>query len=165
VLNRMRQRIQLPERDQYSRIVVRIPADLDQACRRLAKSEGWELGDICRSLVVLGACGSYLTLRPPEPQRPTSDNRFSSVAKEYLGARAYAPRTGRCSKLMTVRLPTGVARSLILYSKLTSRLRSHVYTRFLQAGLLMYLESEQRLAESLQKLGPRVGADANHDRR
>jgi len=161
----MRQRIQLPERDEYSRIVVRIPADLDQACRRLAKSEGWELGDICRSLVVLGACGSYLTLRPPEPQRPTSDNRFSSVAKEYLGARAYAPRTGRASKLMTVRLPTGVARSLALYSRLVSTLRSHVYARFLHAGLLMYLKSEQCLVESLQTAGPRVGADANHDRR
>jgi hypothetical protein len=165
VLNRMRQRIQLPEKNEYSRIVARVPADLERACRRLANGEGWALGDLCRNLIVLGACGSYLTLRPPEPQRPTSDNCFSSVAKEYLGARAYAPRTGRRSELMTVRLPTGVGRSLILYSKLTSRLRSHVYTRFLQAGLLMYLKSEQCLAESLQTASPRGGADANHCRR
>jgi len=87
------------------------------------------------------------------------------VLKEYLGARAYAPRTGRRSKLITVRLPTGVARSLLLYSRLVSTLRSHVYARLLQAGLLMYLKSQQRLAESLQAAGPRVGTDANHDRR
>ena len=161
----MRQRIQSPERDGYSRIVARIPADLDQACRRLAKSEGWELGDICRSLVVLGACGSYLTLRPSEPPKTISDSRFPGVLKQYLGGRAYAPRTGRRSKLMTARLPTGVARSLVLYSKLTARLRSHVYARFLQAGLLIYLTSEQRLAKGLEAAGPGVGVDANHRRR
>jgi hypothetical protein len=94
-----------------------------------------------------------------------SDGRFSSVLKEYLGARAYAPRTGRRSKLITVRLPTGVARSLILYSRLVSTLRSHVYARLLQAGLLMYLKSEQRLAESLQTASPRAGVDVNHGRR
>jgi hypothetical protein len=164
-LNRMRQRIQRSERDEYSRIVARVPADLEQACRCLANSEGWTLGDLCRSLIVLGACGSYLTLRSSEHQQPVSDGRSSSVLKEYFGARAYAPRTGRRSKLITVRLPTGVARSLILYSRLVSRLRSHVYARLLRAGLLMYLKSEQRLAESLQTAGPRVGADANHDRR
>jgi hypothetical protein len=66
---------------------------------------------------------------------------------------------------MTVRLPTGVARSLVLYSKLTARLRSHVYARFLQAGLLIYLTSEQRLAKGLEAAGPGVGVDANHRRR
>jgi len=161
----MRQRIQLPERDEYTRIVARVPADLEQACRRLANSEGWALGDLCRSLIVLGACGSYLTLCSSEPQPPMSDGRFSSVLKEYLGARAYAPRTGPRSKLITVRLPTGVARSLVLYSRLVSTLRSHVYARLLRAGLLMYLKSEQRLVESLQAGSPRAGADANHGRR
>ena len=161
----MRQRIQLPERDEYSRIVARIPAHLDQACRRLAKIEGWELGDLCRNLIVLGACGSYLTLRSSEPQKPTSDSHFSSVLKQYLGARAYAPRTGRRSRLMTVRLPTGVARSLVLYSKLTSRLRSHVCARFLQAGLLIYLTAKLRLARSLETAHLAVGLGANHDRR
>ena len=164
-MNRMRQRIQLPERDEYSRIVARVPADLEQACRRVANGEGWALGDLCRNLIVLGACGSYLTLRSSEPQPSMSDGRFSSVLKEYLGARAYAPRTGRGSKLITVRLPTGVARSLVLYSRLVSTLRSHVYARLLRAGLLMYLKSEQRLAESLQTANSRAGADANHCRR
>jgi hypothetical protein len=164
-LNRMRQRIQLPERNEYSRIVARVPADLEHACRRLANGEGWALGDLCRSLIVLGACGSYLRLCSSEPQQPISDGRFSSLLKEYLGARAYAPRTGRRSKLITVRLPTGVARSLVLYSRLVSTLRSHVYARLLRAGLLMYLKSEQRLAESLQTASPRGGADANHCRR
>ena len=147
MLNRMRQRIQLPESDAYSRIVARVPADLENACRRLANSEGWGLGDLCRSLIVLGACGSYLGLRSSEPTWSTSNSRSSSVLKEYFGARPYAPRTGRRSKIITVRLPTGVARSLLLYSRLASRLRSHVYARFLRAGLLKYLTSEQRLAE------------------
>jgi hypothetical protein len=158
----MRQRIQLSERDEYARIVARVPADVDHACRRLANSEGWGLGDLCRSLIVLGATGSYLTLRSSEPPHSMSNGRSSSVLEEYLGVRAYAPRTGRRSKVMTVRLPTGVAGSLVLYSKLMARLRSHVYTRFLRAGLLMYLTSEQRLAESLKAASPRAGVGTNH---
>jgi hypothetical protein len=158
----MRQRIQLSERDEYVRIVARVPADLEHACRRLANSEEWRLGDLYRSLIVLGACGSYLTLSSSKSPQPISDGRFSSVLKEYLGAQAYAPRSGRRSKVMTVCLPTGVARMLVLYSRLIARLRSHVYACFLQAGLLMYLTSKQRLAESLKTASPRVAVDANH---
>jgi len=161
----MRQRIQFVEKGRYARIVARIPADLERACSRLSKSQGWELGDLYRSLILLGACGSYLTLRPPKPSRPTQDSRFSGVLERYLGGRAYAPRTGRRSKIMTAYLPIGVARSLALYSKLTSKLPSHVYTRFLRAGLLIYLTCEQRLAEALGASGPRASADTNDDRR
>jgi hypothetical protein len=160
----MRQRIHLPHRDEYRRIVARVPADLEHACRRLASSEGWGLGDLWRSLIVLGACASYLTLGPSEPRKPASNIRFSSVLKEYLGGRAYAPRAGRRSKVMTVRLPAGVARILLLYSKLTSRLRSHTCARFLHAGLLIYLASEKRLAGNLETTRT-VRAHANHHRR
>jgi hypothetical protein len=66
---------------------------------------------------------------------------------------------------MTAYLPIGVAHSLTLYSKLTSKLPSHVYTRFLRAGLLIYLTCEQRLAEALGASGPRVAADTNDDGR
>jgi hypothetical protein len=158
----MRQRIQLPESDEYVRVVARVPADLEYACRRLANSEGWGLGDLCRSLIMLGACGSYLALRSSGPPYSMSDGRSSGVLEQYLGARAYAPRTGRRSKVITVSLPTGVPRMLALYSKLIARLRSHVYARFLQAGLLMYLASEHRLAERLKAASPRVGLGTNH---
>lgn len=161
----MRQRIRFVQKGGYSRIVARIPADLEHACRRLAKGEGWELGDLYRCLIVLGACGSYLTLRSPEPREPMPDGRFPSVLREYLGGLAYAPKTGRRSKLMTAYLPTGVARSLALYSKLTLKLRSHAYTRLLQAGLLIYIESERRLVEGLEAAGPRAGVDTNLGRR
>jgi len=161
----MHQRIQFPEKGGYSRIVARIPADLEHACRRLAEVEGWELGDLYRSLIVLGACGSYLALRSHEPRRPISDSRFPSVLKEYLGGRAYAPRTGRHSKLVTVCLPTGLARSLVLYSKLTVKLPSHGYTRLLQAGLLIYIESQRRLVKGLEAASPRASVDTNHDGR
>jgi hypothetical protein len=161
----MRQRIRFAEKGRYARIVARIPADLERACSRLSKSQGWELGDLYRSLILLGACGSYLTLRPPKPSQRTPDDRFSGVLERYLGGRAYTPRTGRRSKIMTAYLPIGVARSLALYSKLTTKLPSHVYTRFLRAGLLIYVRCEQRLAEALGASGPRVSADTNDDRR
>jgi len=159
----MRQRIQFSEKARYTRIVARIPADLEGACSRLSRSQGWELGDLYRCLILLGACGSYLALHSPKPSPP--DSRFSGVLERYLGGRAYAPRTGRRSKIMTAYLPIGVACSLALYSKLTSRLRSHVYARFLRAGLLIYLTCEQRLAEALGAHGPGTSVDANLGRR
>jgi len=161
----MRRRIQFAEKGKYGRVAARIPADLERTCKRLASSEGWGLGDIYRSLIVLGACGSYLTLRPSERHEHTSDASFSSVTKQYLGGRLYAPRSGRRSRIITVYLPTGVARWLALYSKLTSELRSHVYARFLRAGLLIYVTSEQRLAEKLEASGSGASVDTNHDGR
>jgi len=162
----MRQRIQFPEKARYTRIVARIPADLQRACSCLSQSQGWGLGDLYRSMILLGACGSYLTLRSAKASaKRMPDSRFSGVLERYLGGRAYAPRTGRRSKIMTAYLPIGVARSLALYSKLTSKLPSHVYARFLRGGLLIYLTCEQRLAEALGASSPRVSDDTNDDRR
>ena len=161
----MRQRIQVSERDGYVRIVARVPADLEHACRRLARSEGWILGDLCRSLIVLAACGSYLTLRSSEPRTRC---RMAALRACWNSTWEHeptplGPEDARSSSRSACR-PASPA-SLALYSKLMARLRSHVYTRFLRAGLLMYLTSEQRLAESLKAASPRASVDANHCRR
>jgi len=161
-VKRMHQRIQFLEKTRYSRIVARIPADLEQTCRRLVRNEGWELGDLCRSLILLGACGSFLILRSPKRQEFTSDSGFPSVLKQYLGRRAYAPRTGKRSKLITVSLPTRLAHLLAAYSNLTGRVRSHTYARLLRAGLLVYVRSEQELIDNLKAADSRASAIQNH---
>ena len=164
-VNRMRHRIQFLGKTEYIRIVARIPADLEQACRRLVHNEGWELGDLYRSLILLGACGSFLTLRSSKPRDFASDSHFPSVLKQYLGRRAYAPRTGKPAKLMTVRVPTRLAHLLAAYSNLTGRLRSHTYARLLRAGLLVYVKSEQELVERLETADSRAGVSQNHRQR
>jgi hypothetical protein len=160
----MHECIQLREKAKYTRIVARIPADLDQACRHLAHNEGWGLGDLHRNLILLGACGSFLTLRPPKSPEPSSDSSFPSVLRQYLGKRMYAPRTGRRSRLITVSLPRRVADLLADYSTLSDRLRSHTYARLLRAGLLVYLTSEQELLRALAASN-RASVDQNHERR
>lgn len=125
------------------------------------RTEGWELGDLYRSLIVLGACGSYLTLRSSRPREAASDSDLRSVLGEYLGGRVYAPRSGRRSGLVAVSLPAAVARSLALYAQLMSELRSHVYTRLLRAGLLIYVRSAQSLVESLEAAGAGASGDEN----
>jgi hypothetical protein len=160
----MHERIQLREKPRYRRIVARIPADLDQACRHLALSEGWGLGDLHRSLILVGACGSFLTLRPPRSREPQSGGSFPSVLRRYLGKRMYAPRTGKRSKLITACLPRRVADLLAEYSSLSGRLRSHTYARLLRAGLLVYLTSEQELFRALAA-SDRGSVDQNHGRR
>lgn len=161
----LRRRIQFCEKTEYVRIVARIPADLEQSCRRLARNEGWELGDLFRSLILLGACGSFLTLRSSKPQDFASDRRFLSVLKQYLGRRAYAPRTGKPSRLMTVCSPTRLAHLLAVYSNLTGRLRSHTYARLLRAGLLVYVTSQRELIDSLEAADSRASVGLNHSRR
>jgi hypothetical protein len=160
----MHERIQLREKAKYSRIVARIPADLDKACRHLALSEGWGLGNLHRSLILVGACGSFLTLRPPRSGERLSGGSFPSVLRQYLRKRMYAPRTRKRSKLITVCLPKRVADLLAQYSSLSGRLRSHTYARLLRAGLLVYLTSEQELFRALAA-SDRVTVDQNHQRR
>lgn len=160
-VGRMHERIQLREKAKYGRIVARIPADLDQACRHLALSEGWGLGDLHRSLILVGACGSFLTLRPAKSPEPPSSSSFPSILRQYLGKRMYAPRTGKRSRLITVSLPRRVADLLAKYSTLSGRLRSHTYARLLRAGLLVYLTSEQELVRALTA-SKQVTAGQNH---
>lgn len=81
----MHERIQFREKTKYSRIVARIPTDLEQACRHLAYNEGWELGDLYRSLILLGACGSFLTLRSRKSRELPSGSSFPSLLKRYWG--------------------------------------------------------------------------------
>lgn len=154
----MHERIQFSEKSRYSRIVARIPADLEQACRHLVRNEGWELGDLYRGLILVGACGSFLTLRPPKPREPRSGSEFPSTLKQYLGKQMYAPRTGKRSRLITVSLPERLADLLVKYSSLSGRLRSHTYARLLRAGLLVYLTSERALVESIEAADPRTDA-------
>ena len=161
----MHERIQLREKTKYGRIVARIPADLDQACRRLVCDEGWELGDLCRGLILLGACGSFLTLRSPKFGELASESPFPRVLKQYLGRRMYAPRIGKRSRLVTVCLPRRLAHLLVAYSNLSGRLRSHTYARLLRAGLLLYLTSEQKLVDSLEAANARASTRQNDGRR
>ena len=160
----MHECIQLREKGKYSRIVARIPADLDLACRHLAHNEGWGLGDLHRSLILVGACGSFLTLRPPRYREPLSGSSFPSMLRQYLGKRMYAPRTGKRSRLITVSLPRRVADLLAKYSSLSGRLRSHTYARLLRAGLIVYLTSEQELLRAIAASN-RVTVGQNHARR
>ncbi len=160
----MHECIQFREKAKYGRIVARIPADLDQACRHLAHNEGWGLGDLRRSLILVGACGSFLTLRPAKSPGPPSGSSFPSILKQYLGKRMYAPRTGKRSRLITVSLPKRMANLLAEYSSLSGRLRSHTYARLLRAGLLVYLTSEQELVRALAASN-RVTLGQNHERR
>jgi hypothetical protein len=161
----MHERIQFREKTKYGRIVARIPADLEQACRHLVRNEGWELGDLYRSLILLGACGSFLTLRSRKSRESPSGSGFPSVLKQYLGRRVYAPRTGKRSTLMTVCLPKRLAYLLTEYSNLSSRLRSHTYARLLRAGLIIYLTSEHELADSLEAANSSASVRQNNDRR
>jgi len=161
----MHERIQFREKTKYSRIVARIPADLEQACRHLVRNEGWELGDLYRGLILLGACGSFLTLRSSKSRELASESSFPSVLKQYLGRRMYAPRTGKRSRLMTVCLPGRLAHLLVAYSNLSGRLRSHTYARLLRAGLLVYLTSERGLVDSLEAANFRASVRQNDGRR
>ncbi len=161
----MRERIRLHQKSRYSRIAARIPADLDQACRRLVRNEGWELGDLHRSLILLGACGSFLALRSRRSRDSKSSGSFPRIVKEYLGGRMYSPRTGQRSRLVTVSLPERLAALLTSYSRLSGRLRSHTYARLLRAGLLVYLTSQGTLVDGLKAADTETNGPLNHGRR
>jgi len=95
----MHECIQFREKAKYSRIAVRIPADLERACRHLAHNEGWGLGDLYRSLIVLGASGSFLMLRSRKSREFSSIGSFEqhdSTTRPQLRKGKEFPHTKPC---------------------------------------------------------------------
>ena len=161
----MHECIQFREKTKYSRIAVRIPADLERACRQLAHNEGWRLGDLYRGLIVLGASGSFLMLRSRKSREFSLGSGFPSVLKQFLGRRVYAPRTGKRLRLVTICLPNRLAYFVTEYSNLSGRMRSHMYTRLLRAGLIVYLTGEHELVDRLKTANATTSVRRNNERR
>jgi len=131
----------------YVQWKIRTRVSLAYHCKRLARSEGWETGDLLRLLILLSATSKFLALPRNE--------RFRTQVKLHriTGKRGYSPRVGASNTvLLSMRLPQGAARLITTYANLTGQSRNELVVGLLEAGLLIYLKAENAFLEVVRSL-------------
>jgi hypothetical protein len=148
-------------RDPYWRCSIRVSSNIAACIERIAITEHWEVSDLARMLMCLGASGSFLRLGDPE-----ASERFKTLAKvgpalDALDAtlgkpsrRPYAlPGTGR-SDLVALRLPRGLSGIITTYARTRGSSRNEVMAMFLERGLIIYLKAENILLKTIRVVSP-----------
>jgi hypothetical protein len=146
-------------RDPYWRCSIRVSGLIAVHFERIAIMEHWEVSDLARMLICLGASGSFLRLGDPE-----ASDRFKTLAKggRMLNAldatlgkpsgRPHAfPGIGR-SELLALRLPQGLSRIITTYARTRGSSRNEVLAMFLERGLIIYLKAEKILLETIRSI-------------
>jgi hypothetical protein len=118
--------------------------------------EHWEVSDLARMLVCLGASGTFLRLGDPE-----ASERFKAMAcisrtlnslDAKMGKASHTPHSrpgiGR-SELIALRLPRGLAGIITTYARTRGSSRNAMLAMFLQHGLITYLKAENILVETI----------------
>jgi hypothetical protein len=146
-------------RDPYWQCSIRISSSIAAYAERIAIREHWEVSDLARMLICLGASGSFLRLGDPE-----ASERFKTLAKvgpalhaldATLGKpshRPYAsPGTGT-SDLVALRLPRGLSEIITTYARTRGSSRNEVLAMFLERGLIIYLKAQMILLETIRSI-------------
>jgi hypothetical protein len=131
----------------YVQWKIRTRVSLAYHCKRLARSEGWETGDLLRVLILLSATSKFLTL--------PGNERFQTQVKLHriTGKRGYGPRVGASNTvLLSVRLPRGAAQLITTYVSLTGQSRNGLVIGLLEVGLVAYLKAENAFLEAIHSL-------------
>jgi hypothetical protein len=127
--------------------------------RGLAAREGWELADLARVLICLGAAFSFLTLEDLETAK-----RFRTIASvskmlPMLDAALHKPsRRSRAAngiartELLALRLPRGLCGIITTYASTRGNARNEVLTWFLERGLIIYMKGENALLQTIRWL-------------
>jgi len=122
----------------------------------LAAREGWQVADLARVLICLGAAFSFLTLEDPE-----TAERFKTLATlSKMEPMLYVP-LGKPSRghraangiarteLLAIRLPHGLSQTITTYASTGGRTRNEVLAIFLERGLILYLKGQKALLETI----------------
>ena len=143
----------------YWRCSLRLSRFMAAHCRRLAIREGWEIADLARMLICLGAIASFLSLREQETaesfKRRAIMSETVTVLDSVLGRPSRRPHAlpgiGE-SELLTVRLPLGLSRIVAAYANTSGRSVNHALRIFLERGLIMYMKGENNLLETVRSI-------------
>jgi len=146
-------------KDPYWRCSIRVRLLIVAYIERIAVREHWEVSDLARVLICLGASGSFLRLGDPE----VSD-RFKTLANVRSGLNAldatlgtpshrlHARPSAGGSELVALRLPQGLSRIVTTYARRRGSSRNEVLAMFLERGLIIYLKAENILLETIRSI-------------
>ncbi len=134
----------------YLVVTVRVPNQAAIQLRDVAQNFGWQLADLLRTLICIGAVFFLLSTESPDRQEAVSrllgGLKLPKLSRSFslrISERPYAFRTpGRKSTLITLSLPQSVCDLVAIYAGLMKASRNEAYYKFLMQGLLVYLKAQ-----------------------
>jgi len=143
----------------YRRWSIRVSSLTLAHATRLALSEGWEISDLMRTMVVLAAAVAWFGL---ENQKKLDASReiaaldrlrkaLGMLAPDVVQKRPYrADRAGRDTDVVTLILPADVAELIESFAAARMMTKNDLCGVLLTEGLILYMSAEQRLLIALQ---------------
>lgn len=134
----------------YPAVTVRVSNQVATQCKDLAQNFGWQLADLMRTLISVGAVFAFLTHKNPEREEAASilldGLKIARPSMALSMQRPYALRIqGRKSTLLTMSLPDSLCDLITLYANEIGASRNETYYKLLQHGLLIYLKAQTLL--------------------
>ena len=143
----------------YWRCSVRVSRIALAVCKRLAAREGWELADLARTLICLGAAFSFLGLNQAEFEARYRKrillHRMMRELGSFLGKpvrRPYASSSLGGSEVVTLRLPQGLSEIIATYARMSRCSVNHVLATFMEGALIIYSKSENTVLQAIRSL-------------
>ena len=134
----------------YVVVTVRVRNQLGTQLRELARALGWQLADLQRTLICVGAAFLFLLSSSPDHEVAAGMLlgglkllKLSTSFTLNFSERPYAFRIpGRKSTLITLNLPRSLCDTIAAYAGLMKASRNEAYSKCLQQGLLIYLKAQ-----------------------
>jgi len=144
-------------------VSIRFPALFVTNLRDLASKEGWEVSDLIRSLIVLGAAGAWLSLAREENLNRLKDISSLGQVAGIIGAaltgrpasRPYATRSYHPTEVITAIMPRTFAAIVKEYARIKRVSKNQAYGYFLEGGLIAYMKAENSVLEAIQMIRTR----------
>ncbi len=134
---------------------------------RLALSEGWEVSDLTRMLIVLAGTVTWLTLTNQRNLDVLREivalgQMHSALGKLIPGAVQKRPypiiRSSEDTDVLTLILPDKFAEFFESFAAAKMMSKNDLCRSLLTKGLLLYLAAEQRLLQALQSQRTQTGS-------
>jgi len=140
----------------YRRWSIRLPSITLAEITQQALTEGWQLSDFVRTLIVLGAAANWLALESEEPAevlRMRAELRQLSDTIVKLGptlrsGRPYASRSAQDTDVIGLILPSWVAHMIESYANVRGLSKNDLCRKLLTEGLIFYMTGEKNLLEA-----------------
>lgn len=134
----------------YLVVTVRVPSQIVTQCKGIAQNFGWQLADLLRTLICIGATFFFLSVESPDGEEAVSTFlgglkllKLSRGFGLHFSERPYAFRIwGRKSTLVTFSLPRSLCGQVAIYAGLKKASRNQAYYKCLHQGLLIYLKAQ-----------------------
>jgi len=147
------------EHKAYWRCSIRVSRIALTVCKHVAEREGWELADLVRTLICLGAAFSFLGLKQTEFEARYRKRillrRMMSELGSFLGKpvrRPYASSRTGGNEVVTLRLPQGLSEIITTYARMSGCSLNHVLAALMQGGLVIYSKSKDKLLQMSRSL-------------